>query len=289
MAAFLVFFVTRLVGIVIVLAAAIYVLQAIRILYIHPYLVYRPKKIMEDTPRRAGLEYREIFFKTKDDVLLNAWFIQAKEPKAIALHCHGNSGNISDRIDTIKIYHDMGISFFLFDYRGYGKSEGKPTEKGTYKDVQAAWNYLVKEMGIKPEDIIITGHSLGGSTAFWLAGKVSPKALIIEGSFTSMIDMGKLFFPYLPIRLLVRHRYNSMNHLKKVHCPVLIIHSRDDRLVPFYMGRALYNAANPPKRFLEIHGSHNDAILDSKEEYTRRIIKFIAEINNTDSKGNENE
>ncbi|MDQ1355335.1 MAG: uncharacterized protein QG657_5645 [Acidobacteriota bacterium] len=288
---FLVFFVTRLVGIVVILAVGIYILQAVRILYIHPYLVYRPTRKLEGTPRRAGLEYREIFFKTKDGVLLNAWFIPAEDPKAIALHCHGNSGNISERLDTIKIYHDMGISLFLYDYRGYGNSGGKPSEKGTYKDAEAAWYYLVKEMGINPGDIIITGHSLGGSVAFWLAGKVTPKALIIEGSFTSMTDMGKLFFPHLPIRLLVRHRYNSMDHLKKVHCPVLIIHSPGDKLVPFYMGRALYRAANPPKRFLEIHGSHNNAILDSREEYTKTIMEFIDDINGTTSNsiGNENE
>lgn len=286
---FLVFFVTRLVGIVVVLAVGIYVLQAIRILYIHPYLVYGPTRKMDGTPSRAGLEYREIFFKTKDNIILNAWFIPAEDPKAIALHCHGNSGNISDRLDTIKIYHDMGISLFLFDYRGYGRSNGSPSEKGTYKDAEAAWYYLVEAMGIHPEDIIITSHSLGGSVASYLAGKVTPKALIVEGSFTSMTDMGKLYYPYLPIRLLVRQRYNSINHLKTVHCPVLIIHSPDDRVVPFFMGKALYKAANPPKRFLEIHGSHNNAILDSREEYTNAIIEFIADINRANSKGNENE
>ena len=268
---FLVFFVPRLVAIVAFLAVAIYIMMALRILYIHPYLVYMPRRMMEGTPSRANLDYREIFFKTKDGVILNAWFIPAEEPKATALHCHGNSGNIADRIDTIKIYHNMGISLFIFDYRGYGKSKGSPSEKGTYKDAEAAWNYLVEEMGIAPGDIIISGHSLGGAVAIYLAGKVAPKALIVEGSFTSMTDMGKLFYPYLPIRLLVRHRYNSINHLKKVHCPVLIIHSPDDRVVPFFMGKSLYYAANPPKRFLEIHGSHNDAILDSREEYTREI------------------
>lgn len=286
---FLVFFVTRLLGLVVFLAVGYYLMLAIRVLYIHPYLVYRPKRMMEASPRRAGLEYREIFFSSKDGVPLYAWFIQAEEPKATALHCHGNFGNISDRIDTIKIYHNMGISLFIFDYRGYGSSKGSPSEKGTYKDAEAAWNYLVEEMGIKPEDIIITGHSLGGAVASYLAGKVTPKALIVEGSFTSMIDMGKLYYPYLPIRLLIRHRYNSINHLKKVHCPVLIIHSPDDRVVPFFMGRSLYEAANPPKRFLEIHGSHNDAILDSREKYIREINEFIADINNTNRKGNENE
>ncbi len=277
---FLVFFVTRLVGIVVFLAVAIYLMLSLRILYIHPYLVYRPKRIMDHTPRREGLDYQEIFFKTKDGVTLYAWFIPAEESKATALHCHGNSGNISDRIDTIKIYHDIGISLFIFDYRGYGKSKGSPSEKGTYKDAQAAWHYLVEEMAIKPADIIISGHSLGGSVAAYLAGKVTPKALVVEGSFTSMIDMGKLFYPYMPIRLLVRHRYNTREHLKKVCCPVLIIHSPDDRLVPFDMGRALYRAANPPKRFLQIHGSHNDAILDSREQYIGEINELLARINN---------
>lgn len=277
---FLVFFVTRLVSIAAIIAAAVYLLIALRILYLHPYIVYRPKRQMNETPRAVGLDYREIFFKTKDGVTLSAWFIPAKEPKAVALHCHGNSGNIADRIDTIKIYYEMGLSLFIFDYRGYGNSNGRPFEKGTYNDAKAAWNYLVEEMNFEPGNIIITGHSLGGAVASYLAGIVNPKALIVEGSFTSITDIGKLCYPYLPIRLLVRQRYNNKKYLKKVHCPVLIIHSPDDGIIPFYMGEALYLSANPPKGFLQIHGTHNHAIFDSKELYTSEINKFITDINN---------
>lgn len=279
---FLVFFVTRLAAIAVIIGTAIYLLLALRILYIHPYLVYRPKINMDEIPHSSGPDFQEIFLKTRDGVTLYAWFVPAKEPKdpkLVALHCHGNSGNISDRVDTIKIYYDMGLSIFIFDYRGYGNSEGRPSEKGTYKDAETAWNYLVEKMGFEPGNIIITSHSLGGAVASYLAGKVNPKALIIEGSFTSMIDMGKLYYPYLPIRLLIRQRYNNKKHLKKVHCPVLIIHSPDDEVVPFYMGKTLYQTANPPKHFLPIHGSHNQAIFDSRELYITEINKFILDDN----------
>ncbi|HLP61760.1 MAG TPA: alpha/beta hydrolase [Candidatus Deferrimicrobium sp.] len=284
---FLVFFVTRLIGIAVLLAVAVYLFLAIRVLCIHPYIIYRPNRQMGHTPRAVGLDYREIFFKTKDGVTLNAWFIPAPGPKAVALHCHGNSGNIAERVDNIiKIYYDIGLSLFIFDYRGYGQSQGKPTEKGIYKDAEAAWNYLVAEMGIQPGNIIITAHSLGGPVAAYLAAKVNPQALILEGTFTTMTAMGKRIYPYLPIRLLVRQRYNTRKYLKKVHCPVLIIHSPDDTIVPFYMGRELYRAANPPKQFLKIHGSHNDAMLDSREPYINEINTFIAGVNK--SKETEN-
>ncbi len=175
---FLIFFVTRLIGIIVFLAVVIYLMMALRILYIHPYIVYLPSRQMDHTPRAVGLAYREIFFKTKDDVTLHAWFIPAQEPKAVALHCHGNSGNISDRIDTIKIYYDMGFSLFIFDYRGYGKSNGKPSEKGTYKDAEAAWNYLVEEMGIAPGNIILTVIPSAGPWPLTWQGKSIPKPLL---------------------------------------------------------------------------------------------------------------
>jgi hypothetical protein len=172
----------------------------------------------------------------------------------------------------------MGLSLFIFDYRGYGKSQGRPSEHGTYKDVEAAWKYLVSEMGIDPKNIIITAHSLGGPIASYLAAKVSPRALIIEGTFTNIADIGKLFFPYFPIRLLVWQRYNTQEHLRKINCPLMIIHSQDDTFIPFFMGIELYRAANQPKRFLQINGTHNDAILFSHDRYVNEINQFIADI-----------
>lgn len=270
------FFLLYLFGIVILFGLVIYIGLILRVFFIHPYLVYNPNRYIEHTPGYAGLDYQEIFFNSEDGVKLSAWYVPAEESEHVVLFCHGNAGNISDRLDLIKTYYHIGFSVFIFDYRGYGQSRGKPSEKGTYKDAEAAWNYLVNEKKIEPGNIIIASRSLGGAVASYLAGKTSPKALIIEGSFTSMPDMGKLFYPYLPMRWIVRYRYNNLQHLKKVHCPVLIIHSLDDRLVPFQMGQALYEAANPPKQFLQIRGSHNDAFQFSRNQYMNGIKEFIS-------------
>lgn len=269
------FFLLYLLGIVFLFGLVIYIGQTIRVFFIHPYLVYNPNRHTDRTPGYAGLDYQEIFLNVEDGVTLSAWYVPSGESEYVVLFCHGNAGNISNRVDLIKTYFHMGFSVFIFDYRGYGQSSGKPSEKGTYKDAEAAWNYLVNERKIESENIIIASRSLGGAVASYLAGKTSPKALIIEGSFTSMPDMGKLFYPYLPMRWIVRYRYDNLKHLKKVHCPVLIIHSLDDRLVPFRMGQALYEAANPPKQFLQIRGSHNDAFQFSRSRYMNGIKEFV--------------
>ncbi len=234
--------------------------------FLQSSFVYKPTKDVLYNPGGLGLTYEKVVLKTEDGLKLSAWFIPAENARQTVLFCHGNAGNISHRLDTANIFNELGINCLLFDYRGYGNSQGKPTEEGTYLDAEAAWNWLI-ERGIGPEQIIIFGRSLGGSIASHLAVKVHPSGLVLESNFTSYVDMGKKFYPYMPVRLFARFNYNAIDHIRKIDCPVLIIHSRNDEMIPFEFGLKLYDAAKEPKEFLEIFGSHNDGFLHSGQVY----------------------
>ncbi|MGA1869973.1 MAG: alpha/beta hydrolase [bacterium] len=193
----------------------------------------------------------------------------------MVLFCHGNAGNISYLIDTVQQYARVGLSAFIFDYRGYGQSEGKPSEKGTYRDAEAAWHYLVETKQIASSDIIIIGRSLGGAIAAWLATKHTPMAVILEASFTTLPDIGSQLYPYLPVKFLTNFAYNTIDYISHVHCPVLVVHSQDDQMIPIDHGRKLYAAAHEPKDFLEISGGHNEGFFASEEPYLQGLDAFI--------------
>ncbi len=207
---------------------------------------------------------------------LSGWFVPAERSRGVILFCHGNAGNISHRLESVQVFHRLGLSTFVFDYRGYGQSEGKPTEQGTYLDAEAAWRHLVQKQQVDPTEIIIFGRSLGGAIAAWLARDHPPKALIIESTFTSVRDIGAELYPYLPVRLLSRFDYNAMDYLRQVNCPVLIVHSRDDEIIPFSHGRRLLETANEPKEILEITGTHNEGFMTSAKRYEDGLDSFIS-------------
>lgn len=242
--------------------------------------VYWPKQGTWTTPNKIGLEFEDVVFRTSDGLLLNGWYVPADGPGLTVLFCHGNGGNIAHRLDSINLFHDLGLSCFIFDYRGYGDSEGKPTEKGIYLDAEAAYRWLTEEKGTRPEDIIILGRSLGGSIAAHLAGEVKVRGLVMESTFTSYVDMAKTYFPYMPVRWFARFGYNTVDYIKKIDCPVMLIHSRDDEVVPFKFGLKLYRSANEPKEFVAISGSHNDGFLVSGDLYPgawQKWLRFIEE------------
>ncbi len=237
--------------------------------------VYWPKRGTWPTPNKIGLEFEDVVFRTSDGLLLNGWYVPAGGPGFTVLFCHGNGGNIAHRLDSISLFHDLGLSCFIFDYRGYGDSEGKPTEKGTYLDAEAAYRWLTEQKGVPPNDIVILGRSLGGSVATYLAGRVKARALVAESTFTSYVDMAKIYFPYMPVRWFARFGYNTGDYIKKIDCPVMLIHSRDDEVVPFKFGLELYWAANEPKEFVAISGSHNDGFLVSGDLYRKAWQKWL--------------
>jgi fermentation-respiration switch protein FrsA (DUF1100 family) len=208
-------------------------------------------------------------------VKLHGWYVPAADERAVLLFCHGNAGNISHRVGMIDAFHRLRLSVFIFDYRGYGRSEGKPTEKGTYLDSEAAWDYLTETRRVPPERIVIFGRSLGGAIAAHLAKDRAPGALILGSAATSVVDMGKEMYPYLPVRWLCRFQYATVEYVRQVRCPVLVIHSVEDELVPFHHGQRIFEAAPQPKQFLRITGGHNEGYGETAGAYPAGLEKFL--------------
>lgn len=247
----------------------------------HVYFPDLPSREVEATPADLGLVYESLKLQTADGDTLAAWFIPAPQPRGTLLYLHGNGGNIGHRLDPIAVFHQLGLNILIFDYRGYGTSTGRPNEAGTYEDALAAWTYLTERRRISAKEIVLFGESLGGSIGAWLAARHPPAALMIYASFTSAPDMAQQLYPFLPARLLTRYRYDTRRALAEVRCPVLILHSREDEIIPFSHGQALYAAANEPKRLLELRGGHNDALLIDRETYARGVGEFLSSLPKT--------
>ena len=238
--------------------------------------VFYPAKGGGLTPATAGLVYEDVSVKTTDGETIHGWFIPAETNTAgTLLFCHGNAGNIWNRIDAIWLFHELGLNVCIFDYRGYGKSTGGPSEEGTYLDAAAVWDWLVQQRGIEPRRIVLFGESLGGAVAAWLAEKKSPGALVLESSFTSLPDMAARLYPFLPVRWLCRFRYNTLERISRIACPVLVAHSRQDEMIPFSHGQRLYAAAREPKAFLEMKGSHNSGRDETGSAYSIAVRGFL--------------
>jgi len=239
-------------------------------------VMYHPSAEIEETPADWSMDFQDVWLTTVDGVKIHGWYVpsQINPRRGAMLFLHGNGGNISRRCPSLDLYSRMGLDVLILDYRGYGRSEGKPTEAGTYQDAQAGWAELTGPRNIPPEQIVIFGRSMGGAVATWLATQHTPAGLIVESSFTSAPDMARALLPLLP-RWLCRFRYNSIGRIGQIACPVLIVHSSEDDLVPFEQGRALYEAAPQPKTFVEIHGGHNEGFLESIDIYRPAIETFL--------------
>ncbi|MGD8617761.1 MAG: alpha/beta hydrolase [Gammaproteobacteria bacterium] len=260
------------------LVAVTYGAFALYLFIMQPRLLYYPDmpgREPEATPAAVGLAYEDVALQTVDNIRLHAWFIPAEKPRATVLFCHGNAGNISHRLDSIRLLHSLGLQVLIFDYRGYGKSEGSPSEKGTYRDVDAAWHYLRDLRGLAEAGIIIFGRSLGAAVAADLASRTRPAAVILESAFTSVPDMAAEFYPWLPVRLLSRYRYDNLGKVARIARPLLLVHSRQDEIIPFAHGERLFGRAREPKQFLELTGGHNDAFQSSRKAYTHGLKSFL--------------
>jgi hypothetical protein len=236
--------------------------------------IYFPTRTITTTPAAIGLDYEAVQLETADGLKLSGWFVPAENANDVLLFFHGNAGNISHRLASIEQFHRLGLNVFIIDYRGYGQSEGRPTEAGTYLDAEAAWRYLIETKGYRPEQIILFGRSLGGAVATWLAQQHPPRALILESTFTSVPDMGVRQFPFLPVRALARIGYNTQARLPHIQTPVLIVHSPDDEVIPYSHGQQLYQDANEPKEFLQLRGGHNEGFIISTN-YEADIKSFL--------------
>jgi fermentation-respiration switch protein FrsA (DUF1100 family) len=256
-----------------IMLALVYVGFALLIVWREPAMIYYP--VREHTlpaPPRA----QDVWLTTADGVRIHAWFVPAEtNAKLTVLFCHGNAGNIADRLDKLEILNGLGVDVLIFDYRGYGRSEGRPNEHGTYRDAQAAYEHLTKTMNREPRSVIAYGESLGAAIAVDLAAKAPLGGVILEEPFTSVVDVGRGMFPFLPVRWLVRNKYDTLSKIGRVHAPLLILHSRDDEYFPMRHAERLLTAAAEPKRLVELRGGHNDAFLVSAETYRSALRDFF--------------
>lgn len=252
------------------LALYLYVFQA-RFIYF-PDL---PSRQVDATPADMGLAYEAVTLETGDGETLAGWYIPSPAARATLLYLHGNGGNIGHRLDPIAVFHRLGLNVLIIDYRGYGDSTGKPGEAGSYQDALAAWNHLTQQKRIRPEQIVLFGESLGGSIAAWLAARHTPAAMVLYASFTSVPEMAQALYPIFPARWLARYRYDTRAALRRVKCPLLILHSPEDEIIQFSHAQQLFEAANAPKRLVELSGGHNDALLVSRAVYAREVDGFL--------------
>ncbi len=240
--------------------------------------IFYPARSIAATPADIGLPFEGVFMKTQDNVTINAWLVKSSPARGTLIFCHGNAGNIGDRLEKILLFHQMGLNVLIIDYRGYGKSEGRPGEAGIYKDAVAAYDYLSSRRDIDRSSIVGYGASLGGAVVIDLATKRDLAALVIHSSFTSAGDMAKTIYPFIP-SFLLGTKLDSVAKVGIITTPKLFIHSRADEVVPFRLGERLYQAAAKPKEFLEISGGHNDTPVDAQEKMARGIITFLRQHN----------
>ena len=214
----------------------------------------------------------------RDGCRLSGWFFPAEKGslrcRLVFLLLHGNAGNICNRLGFYEAWLGLGVNVFSFDYRGYGASDGTPSEEGTYQDAEAAYGWLMAR-GFGAGNIIVVGKSLGGGIASELAFRAPIGALILQSIYTSIADVGADLFPFLPVRWLNRIKYHTSSKLPHIHVPVLVIHSREDKVIRFRHAERNFAAANEPKMFWEIQGGHNDVLLAGRAGYLEGLEKFL--------------
>ena len=242
--------------------------------------VYHPSRQLEATGAELGRPFENVFFKTSDGVELNGWFFPAEPQSPHAqlafLNCHGNGGNISHRLGLYRALLEIGANVFTFDYRGYGASQGKPSEEGTYRDAQAAYQWLRKK-GFAGRNIVVYGESLGGGIASELCAREEAGGLVLQSTFTNLHQLGAELYPWLPVRWIGRIRYDTHSKLPRLKIPVLVMHSPEDGLIGFRHSQENFAAANEPKFFTELRGGHSDQAWEAPG-FTPAMEKFLLEV-----------
>ncbi len=248
--------------------------------YLEKTSIFFPSKELLGSPADMGLDFRSVGINS-GGVTIDAWLIPAQEGRYTVLFCHGNAGNISTRLEKIRLLHDLGLGVLIFDYRGYGKSGGRPTEKGVYGDAQAAYRYLTEELKLRPQQIIIYGESLGGAVAVDLAAGCGSAGLILESTFSNARDMAGLMYPFLPA-FLFSVKFDSLAKIGRIAAPKLFFHSRNDEIIPLALAGKLYSRAEGAKAFVELSGPHNEAYTVSRQAYLAGLKDFLGKIGDKD-------
>ena len=259
---------------------AAFVIAAREFYLLDRWLVFFPTREITNAPDDIGMPFEEVFFPAADGTQLHGWFVPGRSEDTIVWF-HGNAGNISNRVYNMMLLNQrVGANLFIFDYRGYGLSEGKPSEKGLYSDGEGALEYLRSRDDIDSDRLVLFGRSLGGCVVAELAMRHRAKAVIMESSFTSVSAMSRYKRPaiafFIPHRLFMRSRFDSLSKMGSIHSPMMIVHGNKDITVPIEMGKELFTAANEPKRFYEIRGAtHDDTHIVGGEDYFKALREFI--------------
>ena len=242
---------------------------------VESFFIYFPQSHFDFRPEEFRLAYKDAYFDTEDGEKLHGWLFQGAEAGPVILHSHGNAGNISHRLDLVQPFLRRGLSVFLFDYRGFGKSSGRPSEKGLYRDGIAALSYLIEKERIAPERIVLHGHSIGAAVAIEVALEKKVRGLVIESAFTSTKDMAKGMALFALLSPLLPAHYNNIEKIGRVSVPKLIVHGDRDEIVPFSMGQKLFEAATDPKFFYPVKDAgHNDVFIVGGEKYFEVFAEF---------------
>ena len=251
-------------------------------------IVYYPHKFPSGNweVKSSGIRVEDIDFKSQDGVSLHGWYIPTEGAQATLLWFHGNAGNITHRLENIQLLKPLKLNIFIFDYRGYGRSEGEPEEGGLYKDSLAAYDFLIREKKVTEENLFLFGRSLGGICAVEVASQRFAAGLILESTFTSAQDMVKKIFPLLPLGRFIKSRFNAVETIASVHIPKLFLHGMKDEVVPYRLGRKLYASAPQPKQFYDIpNAGHNDTYIRGGLPYFDELLLFITETLVSQSQG----
>ncbi|MBI4431642.1 MAG: alpha/beta hydrolase [Candidatus Omnitrophica bacterium] len=269
--------IVRLFRILLVLSIVFFLLKVGVMEWLERQLVFYPSRLIAVTPSNWGLKYEDIFIKTSDGVRLHGWFVPTPSERARLLFFHGNAGNIGDRAFHLPEFVQRGISVLFVDYRGFGQSEGVPSELGIYADAEAALDWLKHR---KPGDfpIVYYGESLGSAVAIELAvsKEPPPQKIILEGGFSNARDMAKVMYSFLGSALPLTYEFDSVTKIQSLKCPLLSIHGTEDDVVPFALGQKLFDAHPGPKEFYAVKGAHHNDLLNvAGAQFYERVQQFI--------------
>jgi len=252
----------------------VYLGALVVLMFLEESLIFFPSPYPEGNWRPGGLKFEDVEFAAADGTALHGWYLPHPTPRGVVLFCHGNAGNITHREEILRRLHNItGATVFIFDYRGYGRSQGKPTEAGILADARAAHDWLARRENLPFERLVLMGESLGGAVAVSLAAEGGARALILESTFTSLPDVAAHHFPWVPVRLLMRTRLDALAKIKDYRGPLLQSHGDQDTIVPYHLGRRLFEAAHEPKQFITFPGGdHNDL---RGVEYYEKLAEFF--------------
>jgi len=242
--------------------------------------VYHPAPWIErDWARISGLPLQEVWFESRDGARLFGWYVESKETPGVLLWCHGNAGNIIHRLENLVELYRLGLSVLIFDYRGYGRSTGTPSEEGLYRDALAAYAYLTEARRVAPERLVLFGRSLGAAVAGDVASRKPVAGLILESPFPSVGAVARAHYFGLPVDWLLSAEFNLVERLRRISVPVLVVHGDRDEVVPIQLGQQVFEAAREPKSFYLVSGAdHNDLYVVGGRPYFQRIKRFVVEV-----------